>query len=195
MTFIQTVPDVNAKGETADLYARNRDDTGQVPNFVKAFSHRPDVLAGFDRLLDCIKSHMDPRRYELVTIAAAKELNSSYCMLAHGSVLLRDHYDVEQLTAIARNPGGSDLDRADKAVMVFATKVVRDPMSITQFDIDDLKAQGLSDAEIFDVVSAASARCFISKTVDALGALPDAKFASLDADLQQVLVVGRPISE
>ena len=43
------------------------------------------------------------------------------------------------------------------------------------------------------MVAAASARCFFSKTLDALGAEPDAAYRELDARLVDPLVVGRPI--
>ena len=46
-----------------------------------------------------------------------------------------------------------------------------------------------------DVVLAASARCFFSKTLDALGVLPDASYRELEPELRDVLVVGRPIAE
>lgn len=51
MTFIQTVPEERAEGATAAMYARNRANSGHIPNFVLAFSHRPDVMESFDRLL------------------------------------------------------------------------------------------------------------------------------------------------
>ena len=41
---------------------------------------------------------------------------------------------------------------------------------------------------------AAAARCFFSKTLDALGVLPDASFRELAPELREVLVVGRPIA-
>ncbi len=195
MTFIDTVPEECAEGATAAMYARNCADHGYIPNFVKAFSHRPGVMDSFDRLLDSIKQNMNLRRYELVTMAAAKELKSSYCMLAHGSVLMRDYFSAEQLRTIADNPAVSELDEADKAVMLFAAKVVRDATSVTADDVKCLRKHGLSEADIFDVASAAAVRCFISKTADALGALPDSKFGVLEPELKEVLVVGRPISD
>jgi hypothetical protein len=45
-----------------------------------------------------------------------------------------------------------------------------------------------------DVVLAAAARCFFSKTLDGIGVLPDASYGELDADLREALVVGRPIA-
>jgi hypothetical protein len=86
------------------------------------------------------------------------------------------------------------LDEADRAVMELAEQVVDDATSITEGDIDRLRTLGLSDGEIVDVVLAAAARCFFSKTLDALGAEPDSAFAGLDPVFLDALVVGRPIA-
>ena len=85
------------------------------------------------------------------------------------------------------------LDEADRAVMDLAEKVVDDATSVTQADIDRLRELGLTDAEIVDVVLAASLRCFFSKTLDALGVAPDAAYAELPSEFREALTVGRPI--
>ena len=46
-----------------------------------------------------------------------------------------------------------------------------------------------------DVVLAAAAQCFFSKTLDALRVLPDPKYQELDPELREALVVGRPVAE
>src|SRR5204863_3634203 len=56
-------------------------------NFERAFAERPDVYAAWVQLNSAIKAGMDLRRYELATLASARRLRSSYCCLAHGSVL------------------------------------------------------------------------------------------------------------
>ena len=48
---------------------------------------------------------------------------------------------------------------------------------------------------IMDVVLAAAARCFFSKTLDALAVRPDASYRELDEELRGALVVGRPIAD
>ena len=160
-----------------------------APNMEKVFALRPDVLRAWQGLNESIKATADFRRHELATLAAARRLRSSYCCLAHGSVLAEQFYDSE---TVARLPEG--LDAADRAVMAFAEKVVDDATSITQADVDELRTHGLSDAQITDVVLAAAARCFFSKTLDALGALPDPHFADLPAELRDAMTVGRPIA-
>jgi hypothetical protein len=61
--------------------------------------------------------------------------------------------------------------------------------------LQPLRDLGLSETDVMDVVLAAAVRCFFSKTLDALGVLPDATYRELDGPLQEALVVGRPIAE
>ena len=79
--------------------------------------------------------------------------------------------------------------------MELADKVAADAAAVTAEDIDGLRRLGLSDADIVDVVLAAAARCFFSKTLDGLGVQADARFAELDPPLRDALTVGRPIAD
>ncbi|HTJ61292.1 MAG TPA: hypothetical protein VL333_08910 [Candidatus Saccharimonadales bacterium] len=60
-------------------------------------------------------------------------------------------------------------------------KVVLHAYKVTSEDIDGLRGHGFTDDEIVDIVLAASARSFFSKTLDALGAEADAKYGFADA--------------
>lgn len=145
------------------MYERAQANLGYVPNYAKVFSLRPEVMGAWSGLLASIRGHMDLRRYELVTLAAARALHSSYCRLAHGTILRRQFYGPEQLAAIA------GLEPAETAMMAFAERVAKDASAITASDVEGLRAYGFTDAEIFD----AAARCFFSKFLDALRAEPD----------------------
>ena len=80
-------------------------------------------------------------------------------------------------------------------MMDLAEQVVDDATAIDDADLQRLRDLGLSETEIMDVVLAAAARCFFSKTLDALGVRPDASYRELEPALLEVLVVGRPIAE
>ena len=194
MTFIDTVSPDQASGDVRTMYERYQATQGYVPNAVKVFSHRPTVMDRWNALLSSIRGNIDPRRYELVTLAAARALRSSYCMLAHGAVLTRDFYSAKQLTAIAANLPTAELTPAEAAMMAFADKLVRDASAITEDDVKSLRAHGLSDAEIFDVAATAAVRCFFSKLLDALGAQPDSAYEAMDSTLKRELTPGRRIS-
>ena len=75
-------------------------------NYERAFAERPDVYAAWVQLNTSIKAGMDLRRYELATLAAARRLRSSYCSLAHGTVLQRDFgEDVLEIATTGVPPG------------------------------------------------------------------------------------------
>lgn len=159
-----------------------------APNFERAFGLRPEVYRAWQELNAAIKARADLRRHEVATLAAARRLRSSYCSLAHGKVLAEQFYDADTIAAF---PEG--LTPQDHAVIVFAERVVDDATSISQADVEELRRHGLTDEDIVNVVLAATARCFFSKTLDALGTQPDASFAELPANLRDALTVGRPI--
>jgi uncharacterized peroxidase-related enzyme len=195
MTFIDTVPEDRATGDVAAMYETDRQVFGHLPNLTKGFSLRPDVYAAWRQLNGAVKGNMDLRRYELATVAAASRLRSSYCTLAHGSVLLDKFLSPEGLRDLVVDHDGAELDAVDAAVVALADKVALDATSVAQADVDRLRSLGLTDTEILDVVLAAAMRCFFSKTLDGLGVEPDAKYAELDPELRDVLTVGRPIGD
>jgi len=195
MAFIRTVPVDEATGDVRAMYERTQASLGYVPNYAKVFSHRPQVMAAWSALLASIRGNLEPRQYELITLAAARAMQCSYCMLAHGTVLRQKFYSAPQLTKIAADFARADLTPADVAMMAFAERVVRDATAITDAEVGALREHGFPDAQVFDIAAAAAARCFFSKVVDALGALPDAAYAGLEDDLKRELTGGsRPIS-
>jgi uncharacterized peroxidase-related enzyme len=192
MAFIREIPPEEATGEVRALYDRDREALGYVANYTRVFAHRPEVYVAWARLIGAIRSGMDKRRYELITLAAASNLRSSYCMLAHGAVLLRSDLGTDdELEAIARDYRQAGLSPSEVAMMAFAEKVTLSAHAITAEDVETLRL-GFSDTEIFDIALTAAARCFFSKTLDAVGAVPDDTFRDLDERLRHVLTVGRP---
>ncbi len=111
-------------------------------------------------------------------------------MLAHGAVLRKSSFSAEQLEAIVKDFHTAGLEPAEVAMMEFAQKISLNAHAITCTDVDDLRAQGITDIEILDITLAAAARNFFSKTLDALGAEPDAEYMNLEEPLRRALTGG-----
>ncbi|GAA1295272.1 hypothetical protein GCM10009609_75940 [Pseudonocardia aurantiaca] len=192
--FIESIPEATASGPVAQMYDADRERLGYVANYTRAFAHRPAVYAAWQQLSSAIRQSMDERAYELVTVAAARRLRSSYCMLAHGEILAGRILPPDAVRGIATGDDHAGLDAAEVAAMDLVEKIVDDATSVTAADVDGLRQLGMSDPEILDVVLAAAARCFFSKVLDAVGAQADPAFAGLDPALRDALTVGRPIA-
>lgn len=196
MSFLRLPAEAEAGTEVARRYQADLAALGYVANYTRLFAQRPAVLAAWQQLNAAIKEGMDLRRYELVTLAAARGLRSSYCSLAHGKVLRDRFYDAATVRDIAANHHDAGLEPAEVAIMDFAAKVATDAASVTATDLDELRRCGLDDEDIFQVVLAAAARCFFSTVLDATGTEPDPQYrTAIEPELQAVLTVGRPIAE
>jgi uncharacterized peroxidase-related enzyme len=195
MAFIRTILPGDAEGPVREMYEQARSRFGYIPNWAKAFSLRPGVRDGWTALLRSIQSNLPIRSYELVTLAAARALRSSYCSLAHGSVLANKVFDPMAVTAIMTGQPDAPLEPREHAMMAFAEKVALNAERITSTDIEILRSHGYSDEEIFDFAATAAARCFFSKLLDALGVQADSTFSELDPVLLRALTVGRPVAD
>jgi len=194
--FIEPVTDGDAAGDAAGLMAADRAADGYVRNYTRLFARRPAVYAAWAALNGSIKAGMDLRRYELATVAAARQLRSSYCTLAHGKVLADRFMSPDEVRDLVAKRSTDAIDELEAAVMGLAEKVAADATSVTRADVEHLLALGASETDVLDVVLAAAARCFFSTVLDAMGAEPDSAYAEqLPADLAEALTVGRPIAD
>jgi uncharacterized peroxidase-related enzyme len=195
MTFIRTIPPAEADASVRAMYERAESRFGYLPNWARAFSLRPNVMEGWTALLQSVQSNLPVRTYELATLAAARALRSTYCSLAHGTVLATKVFDAPAVTAIMKDAPEAPLEPRERAMMAFAEKIAVAADQITAGDVERLRSHGYRDQEIFDVAAAAAARCFFAKLLDAMGAQADAAFNDLDPALRQALTVGRPVTD
>jgi uncharacterized peroxidase-related enzyme len=194
MSFISTTPPQAARGDVAAMYRLQQAAWGHVPNYAKVFSHRPEVLARWGRLLAEIKRPLDTRRFELLTFVAAHELGHTACALAHGQAL-RAFFSDDEIVAIAQGRLDGLLDAPEQALMRFARLVAADASGVTAADVAGLRELGWTDADIFDAAATAAGRAFFTKLLDALGVRADASFQALDPSLRLALTIGRPIDD
>ena len=195
MSFIATIAPDAADGETAEMYRRQQATWGFVPNYAKVFSHRPEIMARWGALLAEIKRPMDPRRFELVTFAAAHALGNTACALAHGKALSAFFSDA-QILAIAEGRLDGVLDAAEQAMLRFARQVAIDASRVTAADVATLAAPAASPMPRSSTSPPPRrARAFFTKMLDALGVAGRRADGMLDATLRRALTVGRPIDE
>jgi len=185
--FIHTTEEAEAAGKLREIYDGDRKSLGYVPNHARVFSLRPDVLEAWRAFQGSIRKNLRLRRYELVTLAAAKALNCRYCLLVHGAILIQSGVGVDQLRAILADFHNAGLEPSEVAMMDFARKIARSADEMTQADVDALRSLGLEDLDILDITLTATMRSFASKTFDALGAGPDPVYDGLERQLSDLL--------
>ncbi len=192
MAFIDTIPDSEITDEIRAMYARQESFWGFVPNYARVFSWRPELMGLWAQLQIGIKRHMDKRRFELVTFAAASTLRSTLCSLAHGKALTQ-FFSKEDVQLMARGASPASLTAAEAEMMAFARKVARGAFMTTAADVEKLKKHGFTDAEVFDIAATVGARAFWTGLLEGLGVQAEVSLVDLDSEFRDAMVVGRPL--
>jgi uncharacterized peroxidase-related enzyme len=141
MAFIETTAPDGTTGSARAMLERQQDHYGYVPNYAKVFSDRPEIMDLWADLQRGIRRHLDSRRFELVTFAAARELGSSYCALAHGKLLRERILSPEEMQSLVDGDHGA-FSEVERAMMELARKVAADSSSVRESDIERLRAAG-----------------------------------------------------
>ncbi|MER5672656.1 peroxidase-related enzyme [Pseudonocardia alni] len=128
--------------------------SGFVPNVFRALGRRPRELRAFldyhDALMDSDDGLSKAER-ELVVVATSGANNCTYCVVAHGAILRVRYKDPEIAERVATNPYAVELSERERAIVDLALLVARNSEALTEADLDDARAAGLSEDEIWDV--------------------------------------------
>lgn len=63
----------------------------------------------------------------------------------------------------------ADLTTRERAILEYAVKLTNTPSEMVEDDVQQLRAEGLSDAEILDVCQVTSYYAYANRLVDGLG--------------------------
>ena len=132
--------------------------SGFVPNVFRALARRPRELRAF---LDYHDALMEPAgggagglskaERELVVVATSGANHCTYCVVAHGAILRVRTKDPEIADRVATNPFAVELSDRERAIVDLALVVAVESSSLTEAELDDARAAGLTDDEIWDV--------------------------------------------
>jgi uncharacterized peroxidase-related enzyme len=168
--------------EIQAVYARCREKLGFVPNVFLAYQWRPPRLAAwlahFDAVMEPTESLPAAER-EMIAVAVSMANACSYCLVAHG-------FSVRKLT---RDPVNGDLITLDyrraeitprqRAMLDYATKLTVRPGDCDEADLDALRACGLSDEDLWDVIEIAAMFNFTNRMAHGTGMLPNPEYHAM----------------
>lgn len=94
-------------------------------------------------------------------------------MEAHAADLRVEVQDDELVRQVAIDHRAAALSPRQRAMLDFAWKLTREPRAMTRDDVDRLRAHGLDDGAVTDVVQVAAYFNYINRVADALGVDPE----------------------
>ena len=191
--YLETIPEDQATGKVAEIYAGQKARMGFVMAASKCFTTRPDLLPVYNDFIDQVRAgfSLTPRDWRLITLIAAKHVPSTYCSYVYGKQLVDDFRSKEAVVAVHRDFRNAGLSQRDVEMLAYAEKVAINASTVTEADIERLREVGFADRQIADIALCAAFRCFVARYFDAVGAEPEAAFIDDDKDFRTAMTVGK----
>ena len=124
---------------------------GVVPNLFRMISNSPSALAGYLELSGNLSKGLLPAAVREAIALAIAELNQcSYCLSAH-SYLAANLVKVSE-AEIQANRRGLSSNAKTQAILDFATAVALDRGRVAESSLNKVKAAGVTDAEIVEII-------------------------------------------
>jgi uncharacterized peroxidase-related enzyme len=151
MSRIPQIEPAEATGAAADLLAQVQQAFGVTPNMTKVMANSPALLAGYLALSGALAGGVLPAGVrERLAVATAEANGCGYCLSAH--TYLGEHVakvDPEEMTR-ARSADSREPHTA--ALLALSDAVLANAGDVDDEALADARAQGVSDAEIGEVV-------------------------------------------
>ncbi len=185
-----------ATTEVQRMFDEDIAELGYVMNVSRLWAHQPATVTGLFTLLTQVNSgeRLSLRQRFILVTACASAFGDSYCSLAWGSKLAK----ASDAQTAARVLAGVDdgLSTSERALAAWARKVARDPNGTTAADVQELRAAGFSDSQIFTITVFVALRLAFSTVNDALGLRPDAALRfTAPAMIRDAVTFGRSIED
>ena len=136
------------------LWAKCMEKLGFVPGVYSAYSLKPQRLRNFMATFGEImfaESGLSKLEREMIAVVVSSANRCYYCLVAHGAEVRRLSGDPELGEMMALNYRVAKLPTRQRAMLDFAWKLTTTPWLIEDADRAALRAEGLTEGDIFDL--------------------------------------------
>jgi uncharacterized peroxidase-related enzyme len=177
------------------MYDRDLAEYGYVNNNTRLWAWRPDVFSAFKqvRVTNGMAMSLTDREFAVVIAATVAQREDAYCSLAWGANLASESGD-EVAAAVLSGESPAELTEREAALARWARLVSHDANATSAGDVEQLRAVGFSERDVFEVTALVAFRIAYSTVNDALSALPDRQLAAAaPPEVRAAIGYGRPV--
>ncbi len=172
MSWIEEIAAEEAEGKLADTYAELEKKRGKISNILKVHSLNPDALGDHLNLYMTLMfghSGLSRPEREAVAIVVSANNDCDYCVNHHAEALRRYIDDEDTMNMLMTADGLETLEPRLSNIVRHAEKLTNAPGAMTESDLGELRAVGLSDRDILDLTLITSYFNFVNRVALGLG--------------------------
>ncbi len=151
MANVNLIDPAAATGTVADQLGQIKGAFGMVPNMFRAVANSPAALASMWGSFGALGTgRLGPKRAEQIAVAIADRNDCNYCLAAHTMLGKKAGASAAEM---AEAQAGRSADPRTAAILAFVVKVVEHRAGVTAEDVAALKAAGLDDQDVVEVIA------------------------------------------
>ena len=164
---------------TAKYFRVCEEKLGMVPNVLKAHAFAPEKLDAFAALYNDLmlgESGLSKLEREMIAVVVSSANRCYYCQVAHGAAVRALSGDPALGERMVMNWRTADLSPRQRAMLAFAEAVTLSSARIEEADREALRAEGLTDRDIWDVANVAGFFNMSNRVASATGMEPNPEY-------------------
>lgn len=172
MSWIDEIDVDAAEGKLGTVYAELVKKRGKVSNILKVHSLNPEAMENHLDLYMTVmfgKSGLSRAEREAVAVVVSAANDCPYCVNHHAAALRRYIKDDETLEMLMTADGLETLEPRLSNIVRHAEKLTSAPSAMTESDLGELRAVGLSDGDILDLSLVVAYFNFVNRIALGLG--------------------------
>ncbi|MDJ0904583.1 MAG: peroxidase-related enzyme [Woeseiaceae bacterium] len=172
MSWIDEVDVAEADGQLGTIYAELVAKRGKVSNILKVHSLNPEAMQNHLDLYMTVmfgKSGLSRAEREAIAVVVSANNDCAYCVNHHAQALRRHIKDDETLELLMSADGLETLEPRLSNIVRHAEKLTTAPSAMTESDLGELRAVGLSDKDILDLSLVTAYFNFVNRIALGLG--------------------------
>jgi uncharacterized peroxidase-related enzyme len=158
MSTFRSIPPSEATGLNKQLFDGLQNKLGMVPNLAQQLANAPAALKaylGFGTALS--EGKLTGKQREQIAVAVANVNHCDYCLSAHNVLGSLQGLTKPELEAAQF---GKSSDGKDAAILSFAVKVVQHRAHLPVEEVETLRAAGVTDQEIVEIIATVAVNIF-----------------------------------
>ena len=172
MSWIDEVDVAQADGKLESIYAELVAKRGKVSNILQVHSLNPEALQDHLDLYMTIMfgdSGLSRAEREAIAVVVSATNECAYCVNHHAEALRRYIKNEETLEMLMSADGLETLEPRLSNIVRHAEKLTSAPSAMTESDLGELRAVGLSDKDILDLSLVTAYFNFVNRIAQGLG--------------------------
>ena len=172
MAWIEEIEVTEAEGALAEIYAQLLKQRGKVSNILKVHSLNPAAMEDHLDLYVTLmfgKSGLSRLEREAIAVVVSASNDCEYCVMHHAESLRHYIDDDETLNLLMTADGLETLEPRLSNIVRHAEKLTDAPGAMTESDLGELRAEGLSDKDILDLTMIVGYFNFVNRIAVGLG--------------------------